>query len=270
MPAAPPENDSSISPASRIPAPPFAGLRHVEFPIAEVLPFLDKASLFRSRWQYQKGQQSDAAYQTILETEAMPALEALLQRDRQEKIFRPQAAYGYFPCRRSGNELIILTQSGAEAGRFAFPRRSRKPQLCLSDYFRSDGTDLIGLWAVTVGSRASELAAEIYQQNHYRDYLHLHGLGIELAETTAELLFRQMQVELGFRPTESGPDLVKAGLRYSFGYPACPDLSQQKLLLELVQAAKIGVSLTEAFVMVPEQSVSGIFIHHPEATYFAP
>ncbi len=261
---------SPVALAAKVPAAPFSDVRQIKFTLDEVLPFLDKISLFRSRWQYQRAGLSEEGYRRLLENEAEPALAALLERNRREHIFHPQASYGYFSCRRDGNDLLILRADGVETGRFTFPRCRQAPHLCLSDYFHADAPDLIGLWAVTVGPRASELAAELYKQNHYRDYLHLHGFSVELAETTAELLFRHMQKELRLRDQIAGPDLPRAGLRYSFGYPACPDLSQQSLLLKLVQAEKIGVSLTETFLMVPEQSVSGIFVHHPEAKYFAP
>jgi 5-methyltetrahydrofolate--homocysteine methyltransferase len=201
----------------------------------------------------------------------------LEQQVTEEGLLTPRAIYGYLPCHAEGNQLTVLDADGQqELARFRFPRQLKPPHHCIADFFRprdAGAPDLLGLFVVTIGPAASQRITELFEGHRYRDYLHLHGLAVEAAEAAAEYVHRQMRHELGFSQQE--PDTSEAlysqhyrGARYSFGYPACPDLGDQRTLLPMLEAGRIGVSLTEGAQMVPEQSVSAIVVHHPAAKYF--
>ncbi len=160
--------------------------------------------------------------------------------------------------------------------RFSFPRQDGRRRLCISDFFRSKQSgdyDVLGIQLVTVGDRATELAEELRKENKYQDYLHLHGFGVESAEALAELWHKRMRQELGFS-SEDAPTTKEIfqqqyrGSRYSFGYPACPNLEDRALIVKLLQPDAIGVTLSENFMLVPEQSTDAIVTHHPQAKYF--
>ncbi|MBF0499452.1 MAG: methionine synthase [Candidatus Riflebacteria bacterium] len=250
----------SFPPAGHIPIPPFKGCRILELPLDEVIPHIDRDSLFRFRWQYKKGHLDETAWKRILQDEIEPSFQELIKRVKSEKLVAISATYGFFRVRAEGNSLLVTRSDSSEPIRWKFPRQTRTPGLCLSDYFAEDREDTIGLWATTVGSRIIEEGHRLYETGHYRDYLHLHGLAVELAESSAAWVEEKMLQDLG----------LAKGLRFSFGYPSCPDLEYQKELLKLLEAERIGISLTELNQMVPEASLSGIFVHHPEARYFIP
>jgi 5-methyltetrahydrofolate--homocysteine methyltransferase len=191
--------------------------------------------------------------------------------------------YGYFPAVSEGNDLIVLTEGGDERCRFTFPRQRRDRRLCLSDFFRprsSGEVDVVSFTVVTMGQRVSEYANDLFAANAYRDYLEVHGLSVQLTEALAEYWHARVRSELRF-PTggsagdEDSADLDEIfrqgyrGSRYSFGYPACPDLEDQTKIVELLDPDRIGVKLSEEFQLHPEQSTSAIIAHHPEAKYFA-
>jgi 5-methyltetrahydrofolate--homocysteine methyltransferase len=193
--------------------------------------------------------------------------------------------YGYFPCNSDGDDLIIwdeATGNGQQGGarkervRFSFPRQPSGKRLCISDYFRpaeSGEVDVIGMHCVTMGAKASQAARALFERNEYQEYLYLHGLGVETAEALAEFWHKRMRQELGIA-SEDAPrirDLFTQhyrGSRYSFGYPACPDMSDQERLFKLLEPERIGCTLTENWQIDPEQSTSAIIVHHPEAKYF--
>jgi 5-methyltetrahydrofolate--homocysteine methyltransferase len=185
--------------------------------------------------------------------------------------------YGYFPCVSKGDDLIVLHEDGSERLRFTFPRQRRDRFLCLSDFFRpeeSGEVDVVAFQLVTVGARVSEATAELFESNSYRDYLELHGLSVQLTEALAELWHERVREELGFGSETSG-DLSEVlahqayrGSRYSFGYPACPDLEDRAKVVELLDPQRIGVTLSEEFQLAPEQATDAIVVHHPEAKYF--
>ena len=185
--------------------------------------------------------------------------------------------YGYFPCQSSGNELIIYREDmQTEWLRFNFPRQDQGSRFCISDFFSSidEGKmDIIGCQIVTMGKQASEHSQKLFAANRYSDYLYFHGLSVECAEAASELVHKQMRAELGFG-SEDAVDVKTMinqgyrGCRYSFGYPACPNLEDQALLFQLLQPQRIDVELTEEFHLVPEQSTTAIVIFHPEARYF--
>jgi 5-methyltetrahydrofolate--homocysteine methyltransferase len=189
--------------------------------------------------------------------------------------------YGYFPCYSEGQELVVLHPSGPQEGqewaRFWFPRQTRDRHLCLSDFFRSKESgelDVVAFHIVTMGQAASEATARLFESDSYRDYLELHGLTVQLTEALAEFWHARIREELNLHLEDSdNMDVLIAkqgyrGSRYSFGYPACPDLDQQVPLMELLNPVRIGVELSEEFQLHPEQSTSAIIVHHPEAKYF--
>jgi 5-methyltetrahydrofolate--homocysteine methyltransferase len=192
--------------------------------------------------------------------------------------------YGYFPCYSEGNELVVLDENGhAERARFRFPRQRAERRLCLADFFRPrrpEGLDVVGLQLVTVGDPITEYTAKLFAQHAYRDYLEVHGLSVQLAEALAEYWHRRVRTELvlpsgGTVADEDPSDLAGIlrtdyrGCRYSFGYPACPELEDRAKIMDLLGADRIGVQLSEEFQLAPEQSTDAIVVHHPEANYFA-
>jgi len=202
-----------------------------------------------------------------------------LDRIKTDNLLEAGVTYGYFPCVSEGDDLVVLTDASPtspERCRFTFPRQRRDRHLCLSDFYRprdSGQVDVVAFTVVTMGQRISEATAKLFAENSYRDYLELHGLSVQLAEALAEYWHGRIRDELGFADQDD-PDLDAVfrqgyrGSRYSFGYPACPDLEDQTKLLELLHPERIGVELSEEFQLHPEQSTSAIIAHHPEAKYF--
>ena len=287
--AVPPRSDTPILPVSDIPTPPFWGTRVVEdLDLDDIYPFINPVALFRGQWQVKKGALSDAEYQALLDDKIIPIFEELKARCRDERILRPAVVYGYFPCHADGDDLVIYDpadpENGPEIERFTFPRQSSETsrRLCISDFFRpvdagpaGEGgkRDVIGMSCVTMGPRATEVARALFQANNYTDYLYLHGLSVEAAEALAEFWHKRMRQELGIAADDAPriKDLFTQhyrGSRYSFGYPACPDLSDQEKLWRLLRPERIGCTLTENWQIDPEQSTSAIIVHHPSAKYF--
>jgi len=265
-----------------IPTPPFWGSRVVDhLNPDDVYPFINKVALFRGQWQVRKGALSDAEYEALLEDRFVPIFESLKERCRREGILRPAVVYGYFPCNSLGDDLIVWEPdpSGAdrrEVARFRFPRQRDRGRQCISDFFlplHSGRADVLGMHCVTVGVRASEEAQRLFRGDDYTNYLYLHGLGVEAAEALAELWHKRMRQELGIAGDDSPRirDLFTQhfrGSRYSFGYPACPDMADQETLFRLLDPSRIGCTLTDNWQIVPEQSTSAIIVHHPRARYF--
>ena len=261
-----------------IPAVPFFGSRIIKgVPLADYVGMLDERALFMGQWGL-KGARGE--FEAMAETEGRPRLRALLNQVQSKGWLNAAVVYGYFPCVSEGNDLIILHHEGdlkgTERTRFSFPRQSRDRRLCLSDFFvskESGLTDVVAFHVVTMGSVISEAAAELFAANNYREYLELHGLSVQLTEALAEHWHARIREEMSVRDQDS-PDLQGIldqgyrGSRYSFGYPACPDLEQQLQLCELLEPGRIGVELSEEFQLHPEQSTSAIIVHHPEAKYF--
>lgn len=278
---APPAPAREFAPIRRdidIPVPPFWGDRIVEeIDLDTVFGYLTESVLFRGRWGYRRGKLTAAEYQTLLEEHVLPEFRALKKRCKQEKLLVPRVVYGYYPCNSEGDEVILLhPEDGTEWVRFAFPRERQAPFRCIADYFlpRSSGRrDLIALQVATVGDRASTETKRLYQENIYKDYLLLHGLSVESAEALAEYWHRRVREELGITMEDgsSVEELVVQkyrGSRYSFGYPACPDLAENRKLFAILRPERIGVTLTEGDQMEPEQSTSAFIVHHPQAKYF--
>ena len=261
-----------------IPAAPFFGTRVVtEIPLAEVFAFVNEVALFRTQWQFHRGKGQTERFDELIRTHVRPIYERWKARAEQEQILEPRVVYGYFPCQSEGNDLIVYPEdSQTPRVRFTFPRQPGGRHLCIADFFAtvdSGRMDVLGCVLVTAGRRASEVTKDLFAQHNYTDYLYLHGLSVETAEALAELWHRRMREELQIAGEDS-PELARLfrqgyrGSRYSFGYPACPNLEDQAKLFDLLQPERIGVELSEEFQLDPEQSTSALIVHHPEAKYF--
>ena len=269
-----PDATSDVARDTPVPRPPFWGDRIVKgIALKDYVAYLDERALFRGQWGLSPGK-SGPDYEELVATEGRPRLRTWLNRVTSEGLLQAAVIYGYWPAHSEGNAVVIGAPDDPEQeiARFDFPRQKRGRHLCLADYVRPDG-DVIALQLVTMGSRVDEAAAALFEQNAYRDYLELHGLSVQLTEALAEYWHSRVRAELGIdggdAPEVAGILKQKyRGERFSFGYPACPDLSQQKPLCELLAAERIGVSLSEEFQLDPEQSTSAIIFHHPEAAYF--
>ncbi|MFG0284554.1 MAG: methionine synthase [Phycisphaerales bacterium JB039] len=277
--AAAPKIRSEVATDIEPPAPPFWGSRVVEqIDLDEIYPFINTTALFRGQWQFRKGKMSEAEYEASIEQKATPIFEDLKARCRDEGILQPKVVYGYFPCQSEGDELVIYDphDHGNQIERFRFPRQDGRKRLCISDFFRSvesGAMDVIGMHCVTMGPRVSEAARKLFESDRYSEYLYLHGMGVETAEALAELWHKRIRQELGIAGEDSPRvrELFQQkyrGSRYSFGYPACPDMSDQEILWRLLEPQRIGCALTENWQIDPEQSTSAIIVHHPEAKYF--
>ena len=261
-----------------IPTPPFWGSRIIKgVALADYSGMLDERALFVGQWGL-KGARGE--YEAMAEHEGRPRLRALLNESLAHGWLNAAVVYGYFPCVSEGNDLIILHHEGPLKGqertRFTFPRQSRDRRLCISDFFASQEsgrTDVVAFHIVTMGSAVSEATGKLFAGNQYREYLELHGLSVQLTEALAEHWHARIREELNYR-NDDAPELQAIldqgyrGSRYSFGYPACPDLEQQVQLCQLLEPERIGVELSEEFQLHPEQSTSAIIVHHPEAKYF--
>jgi 5-methyltetrahydrofolate--homocysteine methyltransferase len=269
---------SDVASDNSIPNPPFFGSRVIKgIQLSDYAGMLDERALFVGQWGL-KGNRGE--YETMVEQEGRPRLRALINEVQSKGWLNAAVVYGYFPCYSEGNDLVILHHEGDDKGkervRFAFPRQSRDRRLCISDFFaskESGKTDVVAFHVVTMGSTVSEAAAKLFAANNYREYLELHGLSVQLTEALAEHWHARMREELQVKSEDSSDlqgilDQGYRGSRYSFGYPACPDLEQQVQLCELLDPARIGVELSEEFQLHPEQSTSAIIVHHPEAKYF--
>jgi 5-methyltetrahydrofolate--homocysteine methyltransferase len=270
---------SDVATDNPVPTPPFWGDRVVRgIPLADYAAMLDERATFLGQWGLRPSRaEGGPSYEDLVETEGRPRLRAWLERLQAERLLEAAVVYGYFPCVSKGDDLIVLHQDGSERMRFTFPRQRRPRFLCLADFFRPESSgevDVVAFQLVTVGSRVSEVTADLFARDAYRDYLELHGLSVQLTEALAELWHARIRAELGFA-AEDAPELAEVlahqgyrGSRYSFGYPACPDLEDRAKVVELLRPERIGVSLSESCQLVPEQSTDAIVVHHPEAKYF--
>jgi 5-methyltetrahydrofolate--homocysteine methyltransferase len=269
---------SDVATDNKVPAPPFLGDRVVKgIPMADYTAFLDERATFMGQWGLKPARGGDGpSYEELVETEGRPRMRRWLERIQAEGLIEAGVVYGYFPAVSEGDDLVVLREDGSQRTRFTFPRQRRDRHLCLADFFRpreSGELDVVGFQLVTVGSKISEVTAELFAGNSYRDYLELHGLSVQLAEALAEYWHARIRSELGFGAEDSDDveDFFKLGYRgarFSLGYGACPDLEDRAKIVELLKPERIGVELSEEFQLAPEQSTDAIVIHHPEATYF--
>jgi 5-methyltetrahydrofolate--homocysteine methyltransferase len=270
---------SDVSSTVPVPEPPFWGSRAVRgIALAEYASFLDERALFLGQWGLKPSRgHGGPSHQELAETEGRPRLRMWLERAQTEGLLQAGVVHGYFPCVSEGNDLVVLDEAGAERERFAFPRQRRDRQLCLADFFRpreSGQADVVAFQLVTVGPRISEATAELFAKNAYRDYLELHGLSVQLAEALAEYWHARVREAMGISAADpaSLDGILRVGYqgcRYSFGYPACPDLEDRAKVMRLLRPDRIGVSLSEEFQLAPEQSTDALIAHHPEAKYFS-
>jgi 5-methyltetrahydrofolate--homocysteine methyltransferase len=291
-----PENEmpsrSDVSITNEIPKPPFWGNRVVKgIPLRDYASFLDERATFMGQWGLKPGRDKDGlSYEDLVEREGRPRLRALLERVQTEGLMNASVVYGYFPAYSDGNDLVILHHpsegstdggSGAEPFterlRFTFPRQARDRHLCLSDFVASKESgkiDVVPFQLVTMGDRISEVTSVLYAENKYREYLELHGLSVQLTEALAEFWHQRVRTELGFSSEDPSDvdslfKLDYRGARYSFGYPACPELEDRVKLIELLKPESVGVVLSEELQLHPEQSTDAMILHHPEAKYFS-
>jgi 5-methyltetrahydrofolate--homocysteine methyltransferase len=261
-----------------VPSPPFWGARVIEAAPKAIVPFVNERSLYQFQWGFRKQGKSLDDFLGWAKQELRPVMRRMLKLCEDDNILHPQAAYGYWKAAGQGNDLIVFDQDGrTELCRFALPRQPREDGECISDFFRDiddDQRDVIGLQIVTVGQQASDTARLWFEDNRYQDYLYLHGLSVEMAEAMAEYTHKRIRAELGFA-AEDDRDMDRLlsqsyrGSRYSFGYPACPNLADQESLLRLLGADRIGVTLSDEWQLHPEQSTSAIVVLNRSAKYFS-
>jgi 5-methyltetrahydrofolate--homocysteine methyltransferase len=275
-----------------IPVPPFWGSRVVKgIPAGDFTAMLDERATFLGQWGLRGSRGGDGpSYEELVETEGRPRLRYWLDRLATEGVLAHAAVvYGYFPAVADGNSLVVLDEPRPDAGeqfRFTFPRQRRDRRLCLADFYRprelavaAGEVDVVALHLVTMGQAIADYAGELFAKDAYRDYLEVHGLGVQLTEALAEYWHRRIREELHFASgaavAEEDPAEVEAffklgyrGARYSLGYGACPDLEDRAKIVALLQPERIGVVLSEEFQLHPEQSTDAIVAHHPEAKYF--
>ena len=294
------ERSAVVTDAPNIPEPPFWGVRVKHYDVREVFPYINETALFKNQWQLKTASQAD--YVRLVEEKFRPIKKKIEEEVAGSGLFEPKVVYGYFPCQSDGNDVVVYEVDGGQwpgaskdmadlrsAGqpraavptrellRFTFPRQREGRRLCISDFFaaKSSGKiDVIGFSLVTIGSKASVETQKLFEGGEYTKYLYLHGLSVETAEALAELHHKTMREELGIAGEDAAAirDLFHQkyrGSRYSFGYPACPNLEDQtKLFVLLKPEENVGVRLTSGFLLEPEQSTSALVVHHPGAKYF--
>ena len=283
-----------------VPTPPFWGDRIVKgIALADVAAYLDERATFMGQWglkgsrAYEQGgpipleppERFAHTYEELVEREGRPRLRAWLDRIQTDAIAEFAVIYGYWPCYSEGNAVVVLrpgsdvSDPAAELHRYTFPRQSRGRFLCLADFFRDHelavvkGPDVVAFHLVTMGSQVAKVTASLFEQNAYRDYLELHGLSVQLTEALAEMWHARVRADFGFARDDGSMegmirDQAYRGSRYSFGYPACPDLEDRRKLMALLRPERIGVELSEELQLHPEQSTDAMIVHHPEAKYF--
>jgi 5-methyltetrahydrofolate--homocysteine methyltransferase len=291
-----PESDiptrSDVATDNEIPKPPFWGNRVIKgIPLRDYASFLDERATFMGQWGLKPGRDENGlSYEELVETEGRPRLRALLEKVQTDGLMNASVVYGYFPAYSDGNDLVILHHPSEEATdggsggepfterlRFTFPRQARDRHLCLSDFVASKDSgiiDVVPFQLVTMGDRISEITSVMYAENRYREYLELHGLSVQLTEALAEFWHQRVRSELGFSSEDPSDvdslfKLDYRGARYSFGYPACPELEDRVKLIQLLKPESIGVVLSEELQLHPEQSTDAMILHHPEAKYFS-
>lgn len=275
---APPE-ESSITLDAPVPAPPFWGTQvWRDFDPVALHEYVNPLALYGGQFRVRRrAEETRNDWWQRVETEVMPAVERVLARAQREGIFAPAAKVGFFPAAGDGNDVIVYHPDGRERLRFTFPRQPSGRMLCLADFFRrpdDPDRDVLGVSLVTLGDKIRAYEQDLIAADRYTDYLYFHGLAVETTEALAEVVHQRLRQLWGIAgadaPTPDGLFRQQyQGARYSFGYPACPDLDDQALLFELLEPAELGVTLSEEFMLIPEVSTSAIVIHHPAARYFS-
>jgi 5-methyltetrahydrofolate--homocysteine methyltransferase len=266
---APPTSDASVRSAARtdnpIPEPPFQGVREVEVDLDWVFPYLDRHVLFKLHWGG-KGVKGEAWRELVEGNGSEEGFAPRLERMwREQDYLQPRARLGYFPCNAAGNELIVFDpdEPERELERLVFPRQPKHDRICLADFYRpleSGERDLVALQGVTVGPEVTELIERLEREGEFAEQLYVHGLGVQAAEGLAEWLHSEVRRALGIE--------LDQGRRYSWGYPACPDQSEHEKVWRLLGLEEIGMTLSDGYAVLPEQSTVAIVAHHPQAVYF--
>ncbi|MFM7634220.1 MAG: methionine synthase, partial [Cyanobacteriota bacterium] len=294
----PNEHRSAAVPEEPALTPPFWGTRVLtehEINLEDVFAYLDRNALFAGQWQLRKTQQqSREAYEALLVEKAEPVLQHWMQRCLEESLLTPRVAYGYFPCGRSGNAVVVFDPEGLavgaapggasrQLGRFVLPRQRSGNRYCIADFYRDLAagpsgqplpSDVLPMQAVTMGERATSFAQQLFQGDQYSDYLYFHGLAVQMAEALAEWTHARLRQELGHGdPAAMSLRDVLAqryrGSRYSFGYPACPNVADSRPQLAWLGAERIGLSMDESDQLEPEQSTTALVALHSKARYFS-
>jgi len=274
------ERSPVVGDAPNIPLPPFWGVRvKKDYDLRQIFQYINETALFKNQWQLKTASQED--YRRLVEHKFRPIQKQLEEEILASELFQPQAVWGYFPCQSEGNDVVVYAtekpDTRKELLRFTFPRQREGRRLCISDFFAAKSfgrMDVIGLTLVTIGAKASVETQRLFEGGEYTKYLYLHGLSVETAEALAEYHHHLIREELGIAGDDSRHirDLFHQkyrGSRYSFGYPACPNLEDQTKLFALLKPEEnVGVRLTSGFLLEPEQSTSAIVVHHPAAKYF--
>jgi 5-methyltetrahydrofolate--homocysteine methyltransferase len=280
------ERSPVVVDAPNIPIPPFWGVQvRKNYDLHEVFQYINDTALFKNQWQLKTASQED--YVRLVQEKFRPIKKKLEDEVVASGLFEPAVVYGYFPAQGDGNDVVVYDVPSSESRvpsdgqkellRFTFPRQREGRRLCISDFFmpKSSGKmDVLGLSLVTIGPKASIETQHLFEGGEYTKYLYLHGLSVETAEALAEFHHKKMREELGISGEDSPHirDLFHQkyrGSRYSFGYPACPNLEDQTKLFTLLKPVEnVGVRLTSGFLLEPEQSTSAIVVHHPGAKYF--
>ncbi len=258
-----------------VPKAPFLGARYVtDVPVDALFSYINDEALFRGRWGYRRGRMGADEYRELIEGKVRPLYAEFRRRAVEERLVQPKVAYGYYRCWSRGETLFV--EDGGTVYEFGFPRRAEPPRLCIADFFKTEaeGGDVAGFFVVTIGETIDRQIHDLYTANAYHDYLMLHGFSVEVTDALAEYWHERMREELGVgthRPKNLSGYVVQdyQGSRYGFGYPSCPDLGAHGPVFTMLKPETIGVTLTENFQMVPEQSTSAIVVHHPQAKYFA-
>ncbi|MCH9741340.1 MAG: cobalamin-dependent protein, partial [Epsilonproteobacteria bacterium] len=279
-----------------IPTPPFWGRRVLQkddLDLNMVFDWVNQRSVIKMHWGYKSKGMSKEEYQKLLDETVYPAYERLKREFIEKDLFDPTIIYGYYPCRSDDQELYLFDESegwnvdananreplshviGRAVSKFSFPRQGRKPHRALSDFFRHDRHDVIALTCVSAGAKFSAYEKELYDAGKYLEYNMVHGFSVELAEALAEVAHKQIRMDLGILKEDEGATLRDVrmnryqGARYSFGYPACPDLEASRELFDVLRPEEFGIELSETFQIHPEQSTTALVVHHLKANYYS-
>jgi len=291
----PPFSEIKMPEPQAVPTPPFWGrrvLQKEDLDLEMIFSWVNQKTVIKMHWGYKSKGMEKEAYQKLLDETVYPAYDRLKREFIEKGLFEPTIIYGYYPCRSEDQELYLFDESqgwnvdananrepldkviGNAVGTFSFPRQGRKPHRALSDFFHHDRHDVIPITCVSAGSKFSAYEKELYDAGKYLEYNMVHGFSVELAEALAEVAHKQIRLDLNIAEKE-GHSLRDVrmnryqGARYSFGYPACPDLEQSRLIFDLLKPEEFGIELSETFQIHPEQSTTALVVHHKSATYYS-
>jgi 5-methyltetrahydrofolate--homocysteine methyltransferase len=261
-----------------IPPAPFWGVRVVsDIPVESIFPYIDEVALFRGQWQFKSGTMPRDEFRRWTQEHVQPIFRRIKEKSVEMRLFAPQVVYGYFHAQAENDDLIVYRDDArTEWLRFQFPRQANRKFWCLSDFIApkaSGKMDVLPVMCVTAGHAITPFEKQLFEKGEFTEYLYFHGIGVQIAEALAEMWHKRIRQELGIASQDGATmrDLFAChyrGCRYSFGYPACPNLQDQEKLFALLDPARIGCTLSENWMIQPEQSTSALVMHHPDARYF--